>query len=62
MRSGKKPGKSKLAAEETREANAAKERERLEKTLKEEDMRKNGLVQHALEGLAELRESSEKTS
>ena len=62
MRPGKKSGKSKLAAEETREANAAKERERLEKTLKEEDMRKNGLVQHALEGLAELRESSEKTS
>ena len=61
-RPGKQSGKSKLAAEETREANAAKERERLEKTLKEEDMRKNGLVQHALEGLAELRESSKKTS
>lgn len=60
-KSGNKSGKSKFAAEKTREANAAKERERLDKTLKNDDMRKDGLIAHGLESLAQLRENSAKT-
>lgn len=60
-KSGNKSGKSKFAAEKTREANADKERERLDKVLKNDDMRKDGLVSHALESLAQLREKSVKT-
>lgn len=54
-RAGSRSGKSKHAAEKTRQTNAAKERKRLEQTLKDEDMRKNGLVNHALDGLEALR-------
>ncbi len=57
-----KSGQSQFAAEKTRKANADKERERLEKTLKNEDMRKEGLVAHSLEGLAQLRANSARTS
>lgn len=54
-KAGNQSGKSKFTAAKTRKANAAKERERLKKTLKDDDMRKDGLVAHALEGLAEFR-------
>lgn len=60
-RPGSKAGKAILAAEKTREANATKERERLKRTLKDDDMRMGGLVTHALDGLAQLRENSAKT-